>query len=331
MALAPLHLIIFLSILLHFVVAQQINGSVSVGASLTATPNAEPWLSSSGEFAFGFKQVQGKDNFLLSIWYDKIPDKTIIWYPEGGPIVSTGSNVELVDRRGLVLSDTQGKELWSSRSICDLAYGYMNNTGNFVIVGSNSHNIRESFDHPADTMLPTQVMASGGVINSKMSKTSFTGGRFQLRLLQDGNLVLNTLDMFSGTPANAYYNSGTCDSSNSINSGFQLVFDETGHMYILRKNGNRVDLTIKNSLDSDGVFTQYYYPKNPTEATSWKVIWFVPENICATRDSKAYEGFSLLDPSSPSGDCKPDFPLNCDGESNHGGDVFDFVELTNTD
>ncbi|KAJ0623733.1 putative non-specific serine/threonine protein kinase [Helianthus annuus] len=328
MALVPLYLIILLTILLHFVAAQQIDGSVSVGASLTAAPDAKPWLSSSGEFALGFQQVQGEDNFLLSIWYEKIPEKTIIWYPEGGPIVSTGSKVGLVDRHGLVLCDPQGTEVWSSGTVSDLAYGYMNDTGNFMIMGSNSHNIWESFNHLADTILPTQVMARDGVINSKMGKTNFADGRFY---------------------------------SNSTNSGFQLVFDATGYMYILRRNGERVGLTTRGSLpsgdyyhratlDFDGVFTQYYYPKNPTEATSWKVIWFVPENICRTIDSKACglnnvcslddnrpkcecpQGSSLLDPNSPNGDCKPDFTPTCDeGESSHGGDVFDFIELTNID
>ncbi|KAI3826539.1 hypothetical protein L1987_00587 [Smallanthus sonchifolius] len=91
-------------------------------------------------------------------------------------------------------------------------------------------------------------MPRGGVINSKMGKTNFTGGKFQLRLLQDGNLVLNTLDMFSGSTGNAYYISGTRDRSNSTNSGFQLDYDATGYMYILRRNGERVDLTTKELL-----------------------------------------------------------------------------------
>ncbi|KAI3683472.1 hypothetical protein L1987_83976 [Smallanthus sonchifolius] len=359
MALVPLHLVISLTILLHFVAAQQTNGSVSVGASLTATPDAKPWLSSSGEFALGFKQVQ--DNFLLSIWYDKIDEKTVVWYPEDGPTVPAGSKVDLADRRGLVLSDPQGKEVWSSRSISDLAYAYMNDTGNFVIVGTNSRNIWESFDHPADTILPTQVMSRGGVINSKTGETNFARGRFQLRLLQDGNLVLNTLEMFSGSAGNAYYISGTRDESNATNSGFQLVFDTPGYMYILRGNGERFNLTLRGSLssgdyyhratlDSDGVFTQYHYPKNTNNATNWRVTWFVPENICNTIDSKTCglnnvcsldanrpncecpQGFSLLDPNTPNGDCKPDFIPSCDeGESNHGGDVFDFIELTNID
>ncbi|KAI3683474.1 hypothetical protein L1987_83978 [Smallanthus sonchifolius] len=281
--------------------SQQTDGSVSVDASLTATPDAKPWFSSSGEFAWGFKQVQ--DNFLLSIWYDMIDEKTII-------------------------CDPQGKEVWSSGIISDLSYGYMNDTGNFVIVGSNSSNIWESFDHPADTMLPTQVMARGGVINSKIGKTNFTGGKFQLRLLPDGNLVLNTRDTFTGTPDAAYYISGTRDASNSTNSGFQLLFDATGYIYVLRGNGEKIHFTPIDSLpsgdyyhratlDSDGVFTQYYYPKNPTEPKSWKTIYLVPENICTPKYSKACglnnicsldgnrpncecpQGFSLVDPNIP--------------------------------
>ncbi|KAJ0623718.1 putative protein kinase RLK-Pelle-SD-2b family [Helianthus annuus] len=360
MALIPIRLI-SLVILLHFVAAQQTNGSVPVGASLTATPDAKPWLSSSGEFALGFQKVEGTDNYLLSIWYEKIPDKTIIWYPEDGPTVSTGSKVDLVNRRGLVLSDPQGKVVWSSESISDLAYGYMNDTGNFVIVGSNSRNIWESFDNPADTIVSTQVVARGGsAINSRMGETNFAGGKFQLRMLLDGNLVLNTRDRFTGTPDNAYYVSGTLDTTNSTNSGDRLMFDATGYMYILRRNGQRVTLTEDSppsgdyyhraTLDSDGVFTQYYHPKNPTEGTSWRVIWFVPENICRRRDSKACglnnvcildnnrptcecpQGFSLLDPNTTNGDCKPYFTPSCDeGESNRAEDVFDFIELTNID
>ncbi|XP_076912109.1 G-type lectin S-receptor-like serine/threonine-protein kinase LECRK2 [Bidens hawaiensis] len=364
MALIPIHLI-SLAILLHFVAAQQNNGFVavqqnngfvSIGASLAATPDAKPWLSSSGEFAFGFQQFQGKDSFLLSVWYEKIPNKTIIWYPKGGPIVSTGSKVDLVDRRGLVLSDPQGNEVWSFGNFSDFAYGYMNDTGNFAIVGSNSLNVWESFKDPVDTILPTQVIDIGVEINSKLSKTNFSDGRFQLRLIPDGNLVLNTRDLFTDTPDNAYYVSGTRDADNSSNSGFQLIFDVGGYMYVLRRNGKRVNLTEDSlpsgdfyhraTLDSDGVFTQYSHPKNPTEGTSWRVSWFMPEDIC-TKDSKACglnsvcnldnnrpncecpPGFSLLDPNTTNAGCKPNLTLSCD--EGNGGDVFDFIEITNTD
>ncbi|KAI3511709.1 hypothetical protein L1887_18866 [Cichorium endivia] len=353
---------VFLAICLPFIAAQQTNGSVAVGASLTAASNVKPWLSSSGEFAFGFQQVQGNDKFLLSIWYDKIPDKTIIWYPKA-PTVPTGSKVELNAESGLVLSDPQGRQVWTSGPISDPAFGSMNDTGNFVIVGDNSLKIWDSFDSPSDTLLPTQVMLRGGAIISKMSNTNFSGGRFLLQLLQDGNLVLNTRDIPTGNVYDAYYSSGTnIDGSNSTNStGERVIFDETGYLYILRVNGQRFDLTPRGilpsgdyyhrvTLDYDGVLRQYYYPMNPNGNTSWEVIWFEPENICmdigGNKDSGACgfnnvctfdrnrrncecpQGFSLLDPNDPNGDCKLDYTPTCDGgESNNTGDMFDFIEL----
>ncbi|KAI3738751.1 hypothetical protein L2E82_28878 [Cichorium intybus] len=358
------YLIILTLFLPLIVIAQQTNHSVPVGASLTATDDAKPWLSPSGDFAFGFQHIQGQDNFLLSIWYDKIPEKSIIWYPEGGPTVPRGSKLELIDRRGLVLSDPQGRDVWTSESSSDISYGVMNDTGNFVIVGNESHNIWDSFNFPADTMLPSQVMERGGVIYSKMSRSNFTRGRFQLRLLQDGNLVLNTRDVATNYAYANYYETKTDDPSNQSNSGDQLVFDAVGYLYILKRSGRRFDLTPSQelpfgnyyhrvTLDFDGVFTQYYHSKDSTDNSSWERVWSYPENIClgflGTEGSGACgfnnvcsldqnnrpkcecpRGFSLLDPSDPYGDCKPYFFPNCaEGDSNV--DNFDFVELKDID
>ncbi|KAJ0810380.1 putative protein kinase RLK-Pelle-SD-2b family [Helianthus annuus] len=357
--------LILLTIFLPFLVsAQQTNVSVRVGASLTAAPDARPWLSSSGEFAFGFHPVQGDDRFLLSIWYDKIPEKTIVWYPEGGPVVSTGSNVELTSGSGLLLSDPQGRHVWTSGPVSGVAYAVMNDTGNFVIFGNDSGKIWESFNHPADTMLPTQVMERNGVVYSKMSKGNFSKGRFQLRLLQDGNLVLNTRDVASGYAYTNYYATKTNDPANESNSGEQLLFDSIGYLYILRRNGKRFDLTPKQelpfgdyyhrvTLDFDGVFTQYYHLKDPTDNSGWGTVWSYPENIClsfhGSEDSGACgfnnvcslshgnrpkcacpKGFSLVDPTNPYGDCKPYFFPNCQ-EGGPKGDALDFIELFDID
>ncbi|KAF5800217.1 putative non-specific serine/threonine protein kinase [Helianthus annuus] len=228
-------LVLYLTLLTTFlpfsIVAQQTNGNdfVPVGASLTATDDGMPWLSPSGDFAFGFQRIQQKESFLLSIWYDKIPNKTVVWYSKGGPMVPRGSKVELRDGRGLVLSEPQGKEVWTSESnISDRAYGFMNDTGNFVIVDAISRKVWESFCFPTDTILPTQVMERSGEINSKISETNFFTGRYQLTLLPDGNLILRKRDIPSGILYNVYYRSNTRNDTNKTNSGLQLIFDESG-------------------------------------------------------------------------------------------------------
>ncbi|MFS7958326.1 putative non-specific serine/threonine protein kinase [Helianthus anomalus] len=361
-----LYFILLTTFIPFLIVAQQTNGnaSVPVGASLIPTYNGTPWLSPSGDFAFGFKQIHQKDSFLLSIWYDKIPENTVVWYPKDGPMVPRGSKVELTNGRGLVPSDPQGEEIWTSGSNnSELAYGFMNDIGNFVIVDSISHKIWESFCFPTDTILPTQVMEREEEINSKISETNFTTGRFQLRFLKDGNIFLRKRDIPSGILYNVYYRSGTRDDSNMTNSGLQLTFDETGYMYILRRSGQIFELNQKDALPSklyyqratllsDRGFTQYYYLKNPTSNTNWEVLWSLPNDRCKWIDENTEgsgacglnsvcsldgirtncecpHGFSLLDRNDPNGDSKPDFTQTCD--KGYDRDRFGFIELTNID
>ena len=169
------HLIVFLLVLLPISSIAQNNGNVTVGNSLTATDNTTSWLSPSGDFAFGFRPLSNqKDLFLLSIWFDKIPDKTVVWYARadkslsigGANPVPRGSKVELDADKGLVLTGPQGDELWRSNTIVGtVSYGVMSNTGNFVLQDSNSNNLWQSFEDPKDTLLPSQtVERSAGVV-----------------------------------------------------------------------------------------------------------------------------------------------------------------------
>ncbi|KAB5565147.1 hypothetical protein DKX38_005201 [Salix brachista] len=237
-------------VLLQLMAVAQTDGSKPVGASITANDDAPSWLSSSGEFAFGFRQMENKDYFLLSIWYEKIPEKTVVWYamgedPTDDPAVSRGSKVELTADSGLVLTDPQGNRIWSS--------------GGFL--GA----VR-------------QIVEAAGIVSSRRTETNFSLGRFQLRFLDDGNLVLNAMNFPTKFAYDAYYTSETSDDSNSLNSGYRLIFNESGYMYILRRNGLREDLTEgtvptdfyhRATLNFDGVFTQYFYPKASSGNRSW--------------------------------------------------------------
>ena len=161
------HPFVFLLILLpSSAVAQNDPSYVNVGDSLTATDeNSTSWLSPSGDFAFGFSPLDQKDLFLLSIWFAKIPDKTVVWYARLDNPVPRGSKVELITDRGLVLIGPQNDELWLTNSTGTL-FGFMNNTGNFVLEDSNFIKLWESFKNPSDTMLPAQIMERGGVLSS---------------------------------------------------------------------------------------------------------------------------------------------------------------------
>ncbi|XP_027077001.1 G-type lectin S-receptor-like serine/threonine-protein kinase LECRK3 [Coffea arabica] len=358
--------LIFFLFLFPISALSQKNGIVRVplGSTLTAgETSASPWLSPSGDFAFGFQEVQHKDLFLLSIWYHKIPDKTVVWFVNSTNPVPRGSTVKLDPQTGLVHCDPRGLQLWSANvDSAQIDHGFMNDTGNFVLKGNDDSWLWESFKHPADTILPNQELKIGDSLSSRKSATSFSRGRFYLRFRDDGNLVLVTDDDAE------YYNSKTSDSRDPLYSGSQVTFDGRGAMYIRKKDNQTEQLNLvsiprlppasenyhRATIDFDGVFTHYYHPRTSTGNPNWKVLWYLPPNICislrANRGSGAC-GFNnicnlkngrpvcecpkryvLLDPDDTYGSCIPNSTLSCaevDGRS--AENLYDFEVVYNID
>ncbi|KAM5582500.1 hypothetical protein ABKV19_002756 [Rosa sericea] len=361
-------LISSLFLVLESLFAQTNSGKVDVGASLSATAgNSSSWLSPSGDFAFGFRQLENSDLFLLSLWYSKIPDRTIVWYANGDSpaVVAKGSLVNLTADNGLLLTSPQGVQLWKSESISGVvAFGVLNDTGNFVLEDDNSETLWETFNYPTHTILPGQDIEKGGKLWSQQSETNFSKGRFELRMQDDGNLVLVTINLpteFANAP---YYASDTTGDSNSSTAGTKLEFNSSGYMYVLRENSEK--LTIKEAetvsarsfylratLNFDGVFAQYSHPKIFTGNVSWSVVWSVPDNICTMMiDSglgvcgynsictlqdqrptcECPPGYSLSDLNDPYGNCKPGFVQSCEeDELNSTNNIYKVQMLTNTD
>jgi hypothetical protein len=238
-----------------------------------------------------------------------------------------------------------------------------------LLTDSNFKNLWQSFQHPSDTMLPTQIMERGGVLSSRQSETNFSKGRFQLRFPQEtGNLVLNTINLPTNDPNGPYYQiNSTAGDLNTSNSGKQLIFNASGYIYILRENDERITVAagslstgnnfyFRVTLNFDGIFTLYSHPKTSTGSASWTTIWSKPDDICHDNPGESMTGvcgynsvckinpqdkrptcecatrYSLLDPNDPYGSCKPDFiQAGCkEDELNSQRDLYYLEELTNT-
>ncbi|EOX92961.1 Receptor-like protein kinase 1, putative [Theobroma cacao] len=359
------HLLLFFA--LPVLVAAQ-TANISLGSFLVASDDSSPWHSPSKEFAFGFRPVGDQNLFLLAIWFDTIPDKTIVWYANEGKPAPEGSKLELGVDGQFTLTTPQGEEIWKPYSaVYKAAYAAMLNSGNFIIADNESKHIWESFRNPTDTILPTQIMERGGLLSSRRTENSYEKGRFQLRLLPDGNLVLNPIALPTEKAYDAYYISVTYDPADDTNSGFQLVFNESGYLYIVRRNGNIKNLTsgsisspqdfyYRATLDVDGVFTQNAHPKSPTKGNiwvqSWTPVWFEPKDICSDikgdlgggvcgfnsyctlqsngrPDCQCLPGFSLLDQDDKFSGCKQDNVQRCDPTTPNPEELYEITVLSN--
>nr|VDD39430.1 unnamed protein product [Brassica oleracea] len=305
-----------------------INGSIPVGESLTASESQQfssSWRSPSGDFAFGFRKIQPNHGFTLSIWFDKIPDKTIVWHAQAvnttTGLVPEGSKVTLTPDRGLVITDPRGQQHWISSlppGSGSVSRGLITDAGNFRLLSKDSgEDLWLSFDHPTDTLLPTQSIEIGSNLSSRLTETSFKKGRFRLHLGDDGDLkllVLNSKSLAETDVYFSYYESGTTEP----NPGTRLVFNQSGYMYVLRSD-NATRFGIKENVPTY-IAAPFYISTGSEEALGNVACGF--NSICILGDDQrpkcqCPEKFSLMDPSDEYGDCKPDFEMQTCGPENN--------------
>ncbi|KAB5565148.1 hypothetical protein DKX38_005202 [Salix brachista] len=268
--------------------------------------------------------------YLLAIWFNNIPERTIVWSANRNNLAQRGSTVQLTADGQLVLNNQSGTRIWTRPELggSGAAYAAMLDTGNFVLAGQAGANLWQSFDEPTDTLLPTQNLNLGGELIAPYLEKNYSDGRFKLILQDDGNLVMQTTAYPLTTSIFAYWTT-----QSSIGSGHQLIFNQSGYMYVVATNGtilnpvfsNSVpsqDLYLRATIDYDGVFRQYVYPKTASGGKRWAMNWTtlpnsIPSNIClAIRYSAASGacGFNsyctLGDDQRPSCRCPPGYTFS---------------------
>ncbi|CAL1409488.1 unnamed protein product [Linum trigynum] len=363
----------FLLLLLPFPAdSQPTSTNISLSSFLTTTSNAS-WLSPSGDFAFGFQRINIQALFLLAIWFNRIPEQTIVWSANRNNPVPTGSRVQLTSDGLLVLTDPSGRSIWTANSVrTGVSHASMLDTGNFVLADSNSSNLWGSFDQPTDTLLPTQTLNQGGELISKYSRSNHSSGRFKLILHTDGNLMMYTTAYPQEKEVYSYW------STETLPEGYRVMFNQSGLVYLMAKNETVLsyplgtdgestqDFFQRATMDYDGVFRKYLYPKSNTSSggSGWAMKWntqaIQPPNICtsvrglygggacgvnsychmesgreenaASPSCKCPPRYVFMDPSDESKGCMKNFASHdCRAESNGSGDgQFDIMEIPST-
>eukprot|EP01018_Ginkgo_biloba_P033162 Gb_13575 [translate_table: standard] len=309
-----MHLFVHLFILSFASAQRNAAHNIALGSKLEASKNST-WVSPSGEFAFGFYST-GQSLYLLGIWFDRIPDKTLVWAANRDSPVDGGSTLELTESGNLNLFDSKRNNLWSpDRSALGVVTGAaMLNNGNFVLLNSSSQPLWQSFESPTDTLLPGQTLNWKSSMYSKASVQNYSSGRFALDLQEDGNLVLYPSDR-RGESQGAYWASGT---NQGGDNPMTLKFDQSGLLYLVNST-NATTYTLTDgtagsgqilrrvTLDTDGILRQYVWSKNDTN--SWTRIWRVVDDPC--KDVKSQCGINgiciLTSDLNPDCKCPPGF------------------------
>ncbi|KAF8666117.1 hypothetical protein HU200_053832 [Digitaria exilis] len=344
----------------------QAQQNITLGSSLTPQSSTSSWLSPSGDFAFGFRPIEGNtSSYLLAVWFNKISSMTVVWYAktteEDGSVVqvSSSSRLQLTSSGALSLQDPIGTEVWNNQ-VVGAAHAAMLDSGNFVLAASDGSTKWETFKNPVDTILPSQVLNPGMKLRSRIISTDYSNGRFLLDLQTDGAFFY-PVAVPSGYQYDSYWSVPGNDTTN-------LVFNVSGMIYITSGNGTQIKITSgvitsiedyyqRATLDPDGVFRQYVYPKKVSNLypQAWTVTDLKPPNICSA-ETKVGSGicgfnsyctlegannqttclcptqYSFIDEDRKYKGCKQDFqPQSCDLDEADAMMQFQLVPMSHVD
>ncbi|XP_021833209.1 G-type lectin S-receptor-like serine/threonine-protein kinase LECRK3 [Prunus avium] len=309
--------------------AQQMQSNISRGSSLTPTTNST-WQSRSGLYAFGFYR-QG-NGYAVGIFLAGIPEKIVVWTANrDDPPVSNNATL-LFKSDGLALTTAEG-ENYLAKSSGSASYASMLDSGNFVLYNSGREIVWQSFDHPTDTLLPSQRLLSGDELFSAKSEADHSTGIFRLKMQNDGNLVQYPVDT-PDTSTYSFYTSFTDGKGENVT----LNFGADGHLYLLNSTGSNIRNITDGGLptdegklylmriDADGIFRLYSHDlkKNAT----WSIEWVSSKDKCVPKGLCGLNSYCVSIDLQPDCRCLPGFESVNQGNQTSGCER-NFVADTN--
>ncbi|KAI3967217.1 hypothetical protein MKW92_007016 [Papaver armeniacum] len=177
-ALLPFFILsIILSFALHKSCFAIDNYTITVAQSIV---DSETITSSpDGVFKLGFFGASNSSSCYVGIWYNNIPEQTIVWVANrdnplkdssGSLSITRDGNLVVLDGRGMVLWSTNLTNIASNNTMAELL-----DTGNLVLRDEEDGEkiLWQSFENPADTFLATMVLGGSRRTGKRQGLTSW--------------------------------------------------------------------------------------------------------------------------------------------------------------
>ncbi|KAL3638758.1 hypothetical protein CASFOL_016665 [Castilleja foliolosa] len=200
---------IFIFLLLSLLTASTSAADIPLGSTLSAADSSSRWHSPNNTFSLSFI-TDPTGTLIAAVTYDNIP----IWQVSAS--ANSSSVLRLLPSGDLQLlpSSTSTAPLWSSGTANrGVSAATLDDFGNFILRNSVGAAVWSTFDHPTDTIVPTQNLTVNHTLSS---------GLYSFKIQNNGNLTLSWNNTI------IYYNSGLNSTSNSNLTNPILEIQPTG-------------------------------------------------------------------------------------------------------
>ncbi|GJX57968.1 putative receptor protein kinase ZmPK1 [Tanacetum coccineum] len=337
----------FFSLITSSVSKNTIKDHIGRGSSLSVEDDSHVIMSLDKSFTCGFYSFES-NAYWFAIWYTNSKDRTVVWTANRNtPVNGRGSKLRLRKTGAMVLTDVDGTIVWETNpTSTDVSIAVLLNTGNLVLKNQKGEIFWQTFDHPTDTLLPSQILKKSKNLISALRSESFESGYFGLSFNYINVLTL----VYDGPEISSVYWPSPDPGFNvwafgrtAYNSSRIAYFNDLGIFNASdRMSFTATDLGLgirrRLTLDYDGNLRLYSLNES---SGLWSISWQAlaqPCNvhgicgrngICIHGDKPECScppGYELSDPTDLSHGCKPSFNQTCDKSTR-----FKFLPLPYTD
>ncbi|CAK9161394.1 unnamed protein product [Ilex paraguariensis] len=265
--------------------------SITSGKKITSN---ETITSAGGNFALGFFSPGNSTFTYLGIWYNTIPNQTVIWVANReSPLRKNSSAILTLGEDGnLVLLDGKREVVWSSSvalsdSGVKSTIGVLLDTGNLELRhgGGESTVLWESFEHPTDTLMPgmklrlNRTTGQGSLVTSWADDDDPSPGIFSAGIDSEGRA-----QMFIWKQHHPYWRSNVYAGSSSstvfaksLGFSLYLTYSLEGDEIYITYGGSESLKKIRLVLTPSGQVELLLWQQS---SSTWLVLWQVPETKC---------------------------------------------------
>ncbi|KAJ8622121.1 hypothetical protein MRB53_030650 [Persea americana] len=283
----------FHSLLIVVSIFFQICSSIDNITQIQSVRDGETLTSAGKNFVLGFFSPANSKNRYIGIWFNKIPDQTVVWVANrenpvrnsSGILTINGGNLVVLLRDGGYNNTTTPTILWSTNisTVSNYSSARLMDSGNLVLIDNHETILWQSFDYPTDTFLPRMKLGLdrrtglNRLLTSWRSTDDPAPGEFSFGLdprgmpqyfLRKGSDPLWRSEPWNGL--RLFSMQGTDPSFM-----FTLVANDDEIYYMYNKNDSSI--FARTVLDASGVFRRLMWT---SEKRQWNVMWEAVQDRC---------------------------------------------------
>lgn len=250
-------------------------------------------ISNGNLFALGFFTPGTSRYRYVGIWYQKIPQQTVVWVANKNNPINTTSGILSIDLQSgnLVLHDQLSKiSYWSTNISIPLSLNsslQLMDTGNLALFQDQARSVIawQGFDHPSNTLLPQLkfgIDLKTGLnryLTSWKSADDPSDGEYQMRMEIDG-----PPQIFLYKGSKKYWRTGSWDGIRLIgvpdmtsNFIFSLNYVENDHEVSLTYMIHNPSIFSRLVINESGTADRLTWQGGEHQ---WVNFWFAPKDQC---------------------------------------------------